>query len=148
MNLRIWTGKESNRSYIICFTIAMLVSLLYFNSLRNMFTNWDDGMIYDNPNIRNLGWEGVKKIFTLEKANNYQPIRMLSYAIDYHFWKLNPLGYHITNIFFYILTCIMVFFTLRLLSRHLREKADGDSHLRVAFLDPFSSLLILSMSRQ
>jgi tetratricopeptide (TPR) repeat protein len=138
MNLRIWTGKESNRSYIICFTIAMLVSLLYFNSLRNMFTNWDDGMIYQNPSIQNLDWEGVKKMFVPQRENTYLPIRMLSYAIDYHFWKLNPLGYHITNILFYILTCIMVFFTLRELSARLREKASPDSHGRVAF---FGSLL-------
>ena len=27
---------------------------------------------------------------------------MLSYAIDYRIWGLNPLGYHITNILFYI----------------------------------------------
>jgi len=138
MNFRILPSKESNRAFIIGFTIAMLVSLLYFNSLRNNFTNWDDAMIYDNSSIRNLSWEGVKKIFTLEKASNYQPIRMLSYAIDYHFWKLNPLGYHITNIFFYLLTCVMVFFTLQLLSQHLREKAEGVSHLRVAL---FGSLL-------
>jgi tetratricopeptide (TPR) repeat protein len=138
MNFRILPGKESNRAFIIGFTIVMLVSLLYFNSLRNNFTNWDDAMIYDNSSIRNLSWEGVEKIFTLEKGNNYQPIRMLSYAIDYHFWKLNPLGYHITNIFLYILTCVMVFFTLQLLSQHLREKAEGVSHLRVAL---FGSLL-------
>jgi Tfp pilus assembly protein PilF len=63
---------------------------------------------------------------------------MLSYAIDFHFWKLNPMGYRITNIFFYILTCFMVFYTLRLLSSHLRNRASPDSHVRVAI---FGSLL-------
>jgi tetratricopeptide (TPR) repeat protein len=63
---------------------------------------------------------------------------MLSYAIDYHFWKLNPVGYHITNIFFYILTCLMVYFTLLHLSINLRERASPESHGRVAL---FGSLL-------
>ena len=86
-----------------CFIIAVLIAILYFNSLGNQFTNWDDGMIYQNSNVRDLSWGGIKQIFTLQKANTYQPIRVLSYAIDYRIWKLNPLGYHITNILFYIL---------------------------------------------
>ena len=66
MNLGIWIGKESNKALIICFMIVMLVSLLYFNSLKNQFTNWDDGMIYQNPihSESELGRE-FKKIFTL-----------------------------------------------------------------------------------
>ncbi len=79
-------------------------------------------MIYQNPPSPKfeLG-SGLKKYLRFEPGNTYQPIRMLSYAIDYKIWGLNPLGYHITNILFYILTCIMVFFTLRLLSAELRE---------------------------
>lgn len=108
---------------------------IYFNSLSNNFVNWDDlGLILKNQKIRSLDWENIKEIFTPRKASTYQPIRMLSYAIDYHFWNLNPVGYRLTNIFFYILTCIMVFFTLRHLSAGLREKASPDSHQRVALL--------------
>jgi len=136
--LRVLIGRQPIRVFIVCLTILVLVGILYFNSLGNQFTNWDDGMIYQNPSIRNLNWDGIKKIFTLVKGNTFQPIRMLSYAIDYHFWKLNPLGYHITNIFFYVLTCVMVFFTLLHLSMNLREKASQDSHWRVAL---FGALL-------
>ena len=138
LNSNIWTSKGSNKTLIISFAIVMLASILYFNSLGNQFTNWDDGMIYQNPSIRNLNWTGIKKIFTFENGNTYQPIRVLSYAIDYHFWGLNPVGYHITNILLYILTCMMVFFTLRQLSANLREKGSPDSHERVAI---FGSLL-------
>jgi tetratricopeptide (TPR) repeat protein len=130
----IETGKKSVKLTGLCILIAAFIVLLYFNSLGNLFTNWDDGMIYQNSSIRDLSWEGIKKIFTFEKGNTYQPVRMLSYAIDYHYWRLNPLGYHITSILFYILTCIVVFFTLRLLSAELREKASLDSDSRVAIL--------------
>ena len=95
-------------------------------------------MIYANPQVRSLSWDNMGRIFTLERGATYQPIRILSYAIDYYFWKLNPVGYHITSILFYILTCIMVFFTLRRLSISLREKVFPDSHDRVAL---FGSLL-------
>ena len=128
-----------NRSQILplCF-LVLIAGVLYINSLNNLFTNWDDGMIYSNTEVRSLSKENLLTIFTLKKGATYQPIRVLSYAIDYHFWKLNPIGYHLTNIFFYILTCVMVYFTLLQLSINLREKANPDSHGRVAF---FGSLL-------
>jgi tetratricopeptide (TPR) repeat protein len=128
---------RSSRIYAICLLI-LVAGGLYLNSLGNLFTNWDDGMIYSNTEVKSLGKENLLTIFTLKKGATYQPIRVLSYAIDYHFWKLNPLGYHITNIFFYILTCVMVYFTLLHLSMNLREKATPDSHGRLAF---FGSLL-------
>jgi Flp pilus assembly protein TadD len=118
--------------------ILVLVCVgIYFNSLTNIFTNWDDGMIYSNSEIRNLTWDNLKNIFTYKRGTTYQPIRVLSYAIDYHFWGLNPLGYHITNILFYVLTCITVFFAIRLLSVRLRKDASQDSHQRVAIFGAF-----------
>lgn len=130
-------GRNPLKLIGLCFLISVFVAILYFNSLGNQFTNWDDGMIYENPSIRHLNWEGIKNIFTLKQGNTYQPIRILSYAIDYRIWKLNPLGYHITNIFFYILTCLMIFFTIRLLSIGLRKEASPNSHTRVAIFGAF-----------
>lgn len=136
MNLR---NSFLNRSYILSLCFLVLISAgLYLNSLDNLFTNWDDQMIYSNWQIRSLGWENICKIFTYIKGATYQPVRVLSYAVDYYFWGHNPLGYHITNIFFYILTCIMVFLTLQTLSSSLRDKASSISHQRVAL---FGSLL-------
>jgi protein O-mannosyl-transferase len=131
-------GGKPLRLIGLCFLISVFVAILYFNSLGNQFTNWDDGMIYQNSQVRNLDWTGIRKIFTLEQGNTYQPIRMLSYAVDYYFWKLNAVGYHITNILFYILTCIMIFFTIHLLSAELRKEASPNSHGRVAI---FGALL-------
>jgi len=126
--------KLSFHSWVIPVLISVFVGILYFNSLGNQFTNWDDGMICQNSTIRDLSWEGIKRIFTYVKANTYQPVRMLSYAIDYSIWNLNPMGYRITNIFFYILTCIMVFLTLYRLSAHLRDRVTSNSHAQVALL--------------
>lgn len=112
---------------------------IYVNSLNNNFVNWDDpGLILNNQRIRSLNFQNVMEIFTLKRASTYQPVRVLSYAIDFHFWKLNPMGYRITNVIFYILTCMMVFLTLKTLSEHLRVKVAEGSHFRVAL---FGSLL-------
>lgn len=129
--------SHRSKAFIICLLI-LVAGGIYLNSLNNLFTNWDDTMIYGNHQIRSLSLGNIKDIFTYQKGSTYQPIRVLSYAVDYYFWKLNPVGYHITNIFFYTLTCIMVLFTLHQLSAGLRDKASPDSHKRVAL---FGSLL-------
>jgi len=136
--LELEGGRKPINLTGLCFLIAVFVAILYFNSLGNQFTNWDDGMIYQNPQVRHLDWTGIKKIFTLEQGNTYQPIRVLSYAVDYYFWKLNPVGYHITNMLFYILTSITIFLTIYLLSAKLRRETSPNSHGRVAI---FGALL-------
>jgi tetratricopeptide (TPR) repeat protein len=125
--------------FAVILGIAILTFGIYFNSLKNHFVNWDDpGLILKNQKIRSLERENIRELFTPKRASTYQPVRVLSYAVDFHFWKLNPMGYRITNILFYMVTCIMVFFTLRILSSHLRDRASPDSHFRVAL---FGSLL-------
>jgi len=127
----------SRTKVLALFLLVLLAGGLYLNSFGNLFTNWDDQMIYSNYQIRSLDWENIHHIFTYVRGSTYQPIRVLSYAVDYYFWELNPLGYHITNILFYILTSIMVFFILHRLSTHLRKNAPPDSHERVALFGAF-----------
>jgi len=129
----------SSRATLLALGLVVMVAAgLYVNTLGNDFTNWDDGMIYSNYRIRSLDGDALQKIFTYWRGSTYQPVRELSYAIDFYFWKLNPLGYHLTNILFYALTCIMVFLTLGEVSRHLREGVEAASHFRVAL---FGALL-------
>jgi tetratricopeptide (TPR) repeat protein len=128
----------SRTKVLALFLLVLFAGGLYLNSLDNLFTNWDDQMIYSNYQIRGLDWKNIRNIFTYVRGSTYQPVRVLSYAVDYYFWELNPLGYHITNIVFYILTSITVFFTLHRLSTHLRKNAPPDSHERAAL---FGALL-------
>ncbi|MBW2059862.1 MAG: hypothetical protein JRJ26_20460, partial [Deltaproteobacteria bacterium] len=115
--------------------LAGIVACIYLNSLGNGFVEWDDpGLILRNRQIRSLEWSNIKEIFSVRRASTYQPIRVLSYAVDYHFWKLNPLGYHITNIAFYLLTCILVFFFAEELLKFLRREGTPQSNTRIAFL--------------
>ena len=78
--------------------ILLLTIVVYANSINNDFTNWDDpGLVLANPSIRSLSFKNILHIFTPRSGLTYQPVRVLSYAIDYHFWRLNPVGYHLGN---------------------------------------------------
>jgi Flp pilus assembly protein TadD len=132
-------GRQSTISLLVVCGIICFCFGIYANSLKNNFVNWDDpGLILKNNRIRSLGLENIREMFTLKKSSTFQPIRVLSYAIDYRIWEFNPMGYRVTNILLYTLTCVMVFYCLRLASVALRGKKDADSHFRVGL---FGALL-------
>ena len=110
-----WFDGFSHRRFIWLSVLIILgfTVAVYANSLENEFTNWDDRtLIVRNQSIRSLGIENLRKIFTLQSGKTFQPIRVLSYAVDYHFWKLNPVGYHIHNILLHGMAAVLLFLAL------------------------------------
>jgi Tfp pilus assembly protein PilF len=96
--------------YVIVAAIVSLSVLIYGNTLHNTFINFDDiELIVQNKYIRTLSFQNIKDIFTPGVTGTYQPIRTLSYALDYHFWKMNPTGYHLTNIFWNAWSTFLVY---------------------------------------
>lgn len=101
--------------------ILFLVGLItYFNSFHNQFV-WDDShFIIQNIFVQSLNY--IPQIFTSNTiagagatSDYYRPLTSLSFAIDYHFWGDNVLGYHLTNTFFHITAGILLFlFLLRI----------------------------------
>ena len=92
--------------------ILPLVFAAFYPILDNELTNWDDpDLIIDNPLIRDFSFEGIKKLFTTFYFGNYQPLHLLSYTIEYHFWQLNPAGYHAVSLaLFLIITSLVYYF--------------------------------------
>ena len=110
-------------------SIALIVILgfaVYANSLSGEFI-WDDNTLVKN-NLYIRSWTNIAKIFTedvgagAEKSYRFwRPMQMLTYMLDYSFWELNPLGYHLTNIVLHILAALTLFWLINLLydNRHL-----------------------------
>jgi tetratricopeptide (TPR) repeat protein len=104
--------------FAVFITIGFLCFIAYYNSLDVPFI-WDDiGLIVKNPFIQD--WHNFSKVFsrdlysgTVTGSNFYRPLQTLSIIWDYHFWQLNPLGYHITNILLQVLASFLVFLFLR-----------------------------------
>jgi tetratricopeptide (TPR) repeat protein len=100
--------------YIIAVTIAFATVLLYLPSLRNGFVGvWDDNInIVENPHIRSLDANFFRWAFLDFHGSNWHPLTWISLAVDYAFWGLNPLGYHLTNIILHGLNTLMVVFLI------------------------------------
>ncbi|MBP7216557.1 MAG: tetratricopeptide repeat protein [Candidatus Omnitrophica bacterium] len=108
--------KKTN-TLLLIFFLFVLVYIVYAPSLENSFVNWDDfAYVVDNPTIKSLTLKTVKTIFTSFSLSSYQPFVLLSFAADYYFFKLNPLGYHLINLVLHLCNVILVFFLILRLS--------------------------------
>src|SRR3989338_3307423 len=106
------------RYYFPVLLIIFISFLVYLNALRNGFV-WDDMvLIADNEGINKWGcfWENFVRDFfdttddTIEfKYGYYRPIISFSYMIDYAVWGLKPWGFHLSNIIFHTVSCILVY---------------------------------------
>jgi protein O-mannosyl-transferase len=93
--------------------IILLIVLVYANTLDNEFTNWDDdALILNNTRIRSLDPAGIKTIFDLSAGGTYQPMRVLSYAIDYYIDGYNPRVFVVHNILLHMAASVLLYFFL------------------------------------
>ncbi len=98
--------------------VAALCALLCFaNAVPNDFTNWDDPLyVVENDLIRSLSVGSVREIFSTFLVGNYHPLTVLSLAVDYAFYGLNPSGYHLTNILLHTCNVVAVFIFIQMLA--------------------------------
>ncbi|HRC31832.1 MAG TPA: tetratricopeptide repeat protein [Bacteroidia bacterium] len=96
--------------------VVVSTFVAYSTCLDNDFTNWDDpGYIIENPIIKTMSGENIKRIFTEPYFANYQPLHIFSYMIEYHFFGLDASGYHWVSVIMHIINTLLVAFIALLL---------------------------------
>ncbi len=103
--------KNSNAyKYYILSGIILLTIIIYSKSIYGEFINWDDDVyITKNPDILNVSLNGLKNFFTNFYVFNYIPLTMLSFALEYKLFGLNPIAFHTNNLILHIVNIILVF---------------------------------------
>lgn len=103
--------KKNKKAFLLALTVACLTFVVYIPSLWNGFAGvWDDrNYVIDNPYIRTLDFSFFKWASVSVVNSTWHPLTMFSYALDYRFWKLNPFGYHLTNIIFHSANTFLAF---------------------------------------
>jgi len=97
--------------------IAIVISAFFPCLENNFIDNWDDqGYVTNNPVVKNLSFRNVELAFTSFFIANYQPITILTYILEYHFFKLDPFGYHLASLILHTLNCLLVFWLIYLLA--------------------------------
>jgi hypothetical protein len=95
------------------FTIFLLAFVTYWPALRVGFL-WDDHVIIEaNPALREWSWHALKKDFSSDVFNGagdpyFRPAETELNRVNYAVWKLNPFGYHLTNLLGHALNAVLV----------------------------------------
>ncbi len=101
-------SKKANYIYYLLLFIILVISLIaYLPVFHNEFVNWDDNQyILDNPFLSQFN---LKEIFSRFEMGNYHPLTMLLYTIEYDFFSVSPVGYHVISLFIHLLIVILVY---------------------------------------
>jgi protein O-mannosyl-transferase len=105
--------------------ILLLISLvwtflLYFRVVGFEFVNWDDNAyVYQNKDITELTLHSVCRFFSNFYLGMYQPLTMLSFALEYHYFGLEPSVFHATNMVLHLLNLCLVFIFIRKLTGNI-----------------------------
>jgi len=110
------------KTAIVLVLLVVIGMSLYGNTFNNEFFWDDDDSIVNNAYIKD--WQYLPKYFTEnliagagQTTNYYRPVLLISFALDYNLWGLNPTGFHLTNALLHIIAAWLIFFILRLLLR-------------------------------
>ncbi len=110
------TGSK-NLKWVLLPFVLLLTIFIYYPSLKNDWTNWDDrGYVLDNDLTKNLNANTFSQFFTTSQVmGNYHPLPMLSLALDWKMFGDEAQGYHLTALLFHLLNTILVFFFILML---------------------------------
>ena len=106
--------------------ISVISFAVYANSLGNEFVFDDESVVLGDPSITHL--YNIPKFFTAQEGFHkvigryFRPVVSTSYTIDYAIWKLNPFGFHLTNVIINIINSLLVFKFLLLIFGKYKTK--------------------------
>jgi len=94
--------------------ILLLTLGIYSNGINNGILTFDDNEYFQNyPEVLNFSWDSIVKYFTNYYVIMYQPLPVLSFALNYHLTGLDPAPMHLVNILFHLLNVVLVYVLIK-----------------------------------
>ena len=113
------------RVLAICSLLLLAVGLVFGQTIRHEFVNYDDGeYVYENPPVAHgLTAQGIAWAFTHSHSANWHPLTWISLMLDCQFYGLNAGGYHLTNVLLHAATAVLLFLVLRAMTGRMWPSA-------------------------
>ena len=90
--------------------VLAATAIAFIPSLMNDFVTWDDDVnILKNPNLQIFDWRSIKGIFTDTVIGNYNPLSILSLAIEKAIFGLNATVIHVNNLILHLVCVCFVY---------------------------------------
>lgn len=94
--------------------LVLITVIAYLPATRCGFIWDDDFYVQNNETLRSL--DGLRRIwFEIGATPQYYPLVHTSYWIEYRFWELDPLGYHVVNILLHAVGVVLLWRLLKAL---------------------------------
>ena len=95
--------------------LPFVAVLVFANGLSaQLLRFWDDNRyVTENPYLRSLDLPNLWAMFTRFYFANYAPVVLLSFALDYRVWGLQPFGYHLTSLLLHGLNVALAYAVAR-----------------------------------
>jgi len=100
------------KNLLVMLLLAACVGGLYYNILPNQPTNWDDPALFNRASLHAINADNLKDVLSMHSLSSYQPLRDLSYMLDFHFWGERVVtGMHLHNmaLYFLMVVCLWLF---------------------------------------
>src|ERR1700677_4266159 len=121
--VNILAGKN-----LVVFIILSLAGLAAdWTSLNGKFLYDDTWLVGGNPFFKSpvFVFEVFRHYLFLDSLSfYYRPVQNISYMADYWLWFSNPLGYHLSNICYHVLTAFLLYLLLKALLPRLAGATD------------------------
>jgi tetratricopeptide (TPR) repeat protein len=108
-------SKFSSRDFYVCVVLVAITWLVFGQTLRHDFVNFDDHVyVYENPSItRGLTVDGVIGAFVHSHARNWHPLTTISHMLDCQLYGLKAGGHHFSSVLLHTIAVVLLFFVLR-----------------------------------
>jgi len=110
---------------IVCLILAAVAFAVFWNVQHHDFILYDDPpYVFLNPHVQSgLTGASILWAFTTMEMSNWHPITWLSLMLDYDLFRLNPAGYHWTNLLIHIANGILLFTVFRRMTQDIWKSA-------------------------
>ncbi|MFZ0034019.1 MAG: tetratricopeptide repeat protein [Sedimentisphaerales bacterium] len=103
------------KNWLIASILVIITVAAYLPAVRAGFI-WDDDQ-YVTENHLLSAPDGLRHIwFSQDSPSQYFPMTYTTFRLEYALWKLNPVGYHITNILLHAINALLLWHLLKHLS--------------------------------
>jgi protein O-mannosyl-transferase len=91
--------------------LLVFVFLVFLPVVDCQFVSWDDDYhLYENKAIRALDAPHLKLMFLGHSKGAYLPLTFFSYALEHHFFGLEPWIYHLNNLLLHLAITALVIY--------------------------------------
>ena len=110
IQVAVKSKKQFTTSQLPLIFALLATAIVFIPSLMNDFVTWDDDVnILKNPNLQVFDWHSIKGIFTETVIGNYNPLAILSLAIEKAIFGLNATVIHINNLLLHLACVFFVY---------------------------------------